>query len=84
MHPLCPPPPPHPSAPPLDPRSWWGKVIVLAVFAGYIVMTGVGIPRLQEGQPLSELAPDDSFLQDYVEVMEVGHGWSCTGHVKVM
>lgn len=50
--------------------SWWGKCIVLAAFIGYIVMTGIGIPRLKEGQPLSELAPDDSFLQDYVNVMD--------------
>lgn len=38
--------------------------------------TGPALPRslaghpMQEGQPLSELAPDDSYLQDYVQVME--------------
>ncbi len=45
------------------------QVIVIAIFAGYFIMTGIGIPRLQEGQPLSELAPDDSYLQDYNTIM---------------
>ncbi len=41
---------------------------MLLIFTGYFIMTGIGIPKLQEGQPLSDLAPDDSYLQDYVRI----------------
>ncbi|KAG2453756.1 hypothetical protein HYH02_001967 [Chlamydomonas schloesseri] len=50
--------------------KWYGKVFVIAIFIGWTVLSAVGAPRLEEGQPLSELAPDDSYLQDYVQVME--------------
>eukprot|EP00198_Chlamydomonas_reinhardtii_P013063 XP_001702400.1 sterol sensing 5-transmembrane protein [Chlamydomonas reinhardtii] len=50
--------------------KWYGKVFVIAIFIGWAVLSAVGAPRLEEGQPLSELAPDDSYLQDYVQVME--------------
>ncbi|GFR43592.1 hypothetical protein Agub_g4689 [Astrephomene gubernaculifera] len=50
--------------------KWYGKVFVLAIFTGWIVLSGVGIPKLKLGQPLSELAPDTSYLQDYVKVMD--------------
>ncbi|KAG2445676.1 hypothetical protein HXX76_000284 [Chlamydomonas incerta] len=50
--------------------KWYGKLFVIAIFIGWAVLSAVGAPRLQEGQPLSELAPDDSYLQDYVQVME--------------
>ncbi|KAG2484795.1 hypothetical protein HYH03_016448 [Edaphochlamys debaryana] len=49
---------------------WWVKALVLLAFAGWAVLSGVGAPRLEEGQPLSELAPDDSYLQGYVAVTE--------------
>ncbi|KAG2483200.1 hypothetical protein HYH03_017935 [Edaphochlamys debaryana] len=50
--------------------KWYIKVLVILIFIGWAVLSGIGSSKLEEGQPMSELAPDDSYLQDYVKVME--------------
>lgn len=48
------------------------KLLVFAVFLGYAILSGLATGKLKVGQPIAELAPDDSYLQDYVRVVEVG------------
>lgn len=53
--------------------KWWFKAFVLAVFVAYAVISWVGIYRMKFGQPLSDLAPDGSYLQDYDAVQRVSN-----------
>ncbi len=43
---------------------WWPmKVFVIAAFAAYAIVSGIGTTKLQVGQPVAQVAPDDSYLQ---------------------
>lgn len=50
---------------------WYVKVAVLLLFLAYAILSFVGIYRLTYGQPLSDLAPDGSYLQKYDAVNQV-------------
>jgi len=46
-----------------------GKAVVIVIFLAYFAISIVGSTRLTEGQPLKDIAPDDSYLQKYITVM---------------
>ena len=50
---------------------WYVKVAVLLLFLAYAILCFIGIYRLTYGQPLSDLAPDGSYLQKYDAVNQV-------------
>ena len=50
---------------------WYVKVLVLLAFTAYAVISFIGIYRLTYGQPLSDLAPDGSYLQKYDALNQV-------------
>mmetsp|Transcript_34827 Transcript_34827/g.88256 ORF Transcript_34827/g.88256 Transcript_34827/m.88256 type:complete len:913 (-) Transcript_34827:778-3516(-) len=49
---------------------WYIKVLVLCLFAAWGAASWYGIYQVQYGQPLSDLAPDGSYLQDYDAVQQ--------------
>lgn len=51
---------------------WWVKVPIILFFLLWGAGSLYGIRHLKYGQPLSDLAPDGSYLQDYDSVQRVG------------
>lgn len=50
--------------------KWYVKVLVIMAFLAFAAVSAVGITRMKYGQPISDLAPDGSYLQDYYEVQQ--------------
>lgn len=51
--------------------KWYVKVPVILFFIAWAVISWYGIYKIRYGQPLSDLAPDGSYLQDYDRVSTV-------------
>lgn len=47
------------------------KLFVLALFLAYILYSGFAATSLKLGQPLSDIAPDDSYIQPFEAVQAV-------------
>ncbi len=50
---------------------WWVKALVIAIFLGLGAASWYGVYQVEYGQPLSDLAPDGSYLADYDAVQQV-------------
>lgn len=50
--------------------SWPGMVVVLGLFTTMIVLSGLAIPHLKKGQPVTEVVPDSSYLVTLNDVMD--------------
>eukprot|EP00798_Chlamydomonas_sp_ICE-L_P007447 gene7447-587_t len=50
--------------------KWYVKVIVILLFGAYMGLCFYATTDLTYGQPLGDLAPDDSYLKKYSEMMD--------------